>query len=207
MLFKNREVAAILLSKKLQQYKNSDTVVLAVPRGGVPIGNVLASELNLPLDFILAKKIGHPINSEYAIGCVTMDDVFISNHSNGTTEYYQNESKKIKKDLKEKYKNFMNGRQPVSINEKNVIITDDGIATGETLKACIESVRKKNPKKIILAVPVAPKSTANLFRNIADEFICLFEPKNFRGVGQFYSDFSQVNDFEVKEILSNQFHS
>lgn len=201
MIFKNREEAAILLCKPLEKYKNSNGVVLAVPRGGVPVGCILADKLQLPLDVILAKKIGYPTNKEYAIGSVTTDHIIFENHPDVSPEYYKSESQRIQNELKLKYHLFKGGTKSVDLNGKIVILTDDGIATGNTLAICIESIKRKNPAKIIVAVPVAPGDTARRFRKLADEFICLVEADDFSGVGQFYRDFRQVDDDEVIELM------
>ncbi len=201
MIFKNREEAAGLLYQPLEKYKNSDGVVLAVPRGGIPVGCILADKLQLPLDIILAKKIGHPHNSEFSIGSVTADHIIIENHPDVPPEYYKTESERLQRELKIKYHLFKGDAKPLDLNGKIVILTDDGIATGNTLAICIDSIKRKNPAKIIVAVPVAPSDTASRFRQLADEFICLVEAEDFSGVGQFYKDFRQVNDDEVIGLL------
>jgi len=202
-MFKNREEAAMLLAKKLTAYKNKNGIVLAVPRGGVPIGYIIAGELNFPLEIILSKKIGHPLSPEFAIGSVTLQGLVSYNHVSGVSEkYITDEAERIQKELEAKYKLFMGERQPTDPEGKIVIVVDDGIATGNTLEATIHTIRKSNPAKIVVAVPVAPPETADRFRNLADEFICLSEPEGFSAIGQFYIDFSQVSNEEVIELLN-----
>lgn len=203
-MFKDRYEAASLLVKKLEKYKNQDAIILAVPRGGVPIGYILAKELNLPLEIILSKKIGHPYNSEYAIGSVSLHGAVINeNVKDVSIDYINTEANKILKNLKERFSLFMGGRKPTDLLDKTVIVVDDGIATGNTIKVLITEIGKSNPKKIIIAVPVAPPLTVNMLSKYVDEMICLNNPEDFRGVGQFYSNFSQVEDEEVIRLLKD----
>lgn len=200
-ILQNRKEAAILLSEKLEKYQGSDTIILAVPRGGVPIGYEIAKNLHLPLDIILSKKIGHPSNKEFAIGAVSLDSSFLDEHPDVPTAYIENEIKKLRESLQDKYNLYMGDRKPADVRGKTVILVDDGIATGNTLLACIAMLRKNNPQKIVVAVPVVPSDTVNVFREKADEFVYLIASKDFRGVGGFYEDFEQVNDDEVIRML------
>lgn len=201
-MFKNRYEAAVQLAGKLEKYKNKDGVILAVPRGGVPIGYTIAKELGLPLEIILSKKIGHPYNPEYAIGSVSLHGAIIDERvTDVPMDYIQKEADRILSGLKEKFKLFMGDRKPSDLSGKIVIIVDDGIATGNTILATIKSIEKSKPQKIIIAVPVAPPATIDKLSKVADEIVCLLMPENFSGVGQFYYDFSQVSDDEVIELL------
>lgn len=200
--FKNRHDAAMQLVEKLKKYKGSDGIILAIPRGGVPIGYTVSKELGLPLEITLSKKIGHPNNPEYAIGSVSLQGIIIDEHVPGVSKkYIDEESKRLLKSLQNKFKLFMGNHKLTDLKGKNVIIIDDGIATGNTIKATILAIRKSNPKKIIVAVPVSPKGTAMKMDDLVDEFICLQTPSEFYGVGQFYDDFSQVSDEEVIDLL------
>ena len=200
--FKNRAKAGQLLAEKLKKYNNSNTIVLAIPRGGVAIGYEVAKELHLPLDIILSKKIGHPINKEYAIGAVSMDNTILDEHPEISPEYIQAEIKKLRNSLREKYEMYSGNQQPIEIKHKNVIVVDDGIATGNTLLACLGMLRKKNPAKIIVAVPVLPSNTVLLFQKNADELVYLVASKYFRSIGEFYEQFDQVEDQEAIEMLT-----
>jgi len=200
-ILQDRKEAAILLSEKLEKYQGSDAIILAVPRGGVPIGYEIAKNLHLPLDVILSKKIGHPLNKEFAIGAVSLDSSFIDNHPEISTAYIESETKKLRESLQDKYNLYMGDRKPADVTGKTVILVDDGIATGNTLLACIAMLRKNKPQKIIVAVPVVPFDTVKVFQQKADEFIYLIASKDFRGVGGFYEDFEQVNDDEVIRML------
>ncbi|MDP2387110.1 MAG: phosphoribosyltransferase family protein [Bacteroidota bacterium] len=201
-MFKDRYQAATLLTKELEKYKNTNGIVLAVPRGGVPVGYVVAKDLNLPLDLILSKKIGHPRNPEYAIGSVSLSGIYVDeNVTDVSMEYIQKEADRLLKVLHEKSKLYTGNRAPTDFTNKTVIIVDDGIATGNTILATIDSLRKSKPKEIIVAVPVAPSSTVRKLSQYVDELICLYVPENFQSVGQFYDDFSQVDDTEVIRLM------
>lgn len=201
-LLKDRIEAGLLLSEKLKKYQNSNSVVLAVPRGGVPVAAIIAKSLHLPLDIVLSKKIGHPYNKEFAIGAVSMDSMILDEHPDVPKEYIEKEVVKLRKLIVEKYKIYMGNRTPLDIEGKNVIVVDDGIATGNTILVSINMLRKRNPAKIIVAVPVIPYDTVSLFEKNTDEFIYLIASKKFRGVGGFYEDFNQVEDDEVIQLLS-----
>jgi predicted phosphoribosyltransferase len=201
-MFKDRFEAAILLAKKLEKYKNSDGIILAIPRGGVPIGYVIAKKLNMPLEVVLSKKIGHPRNPEYAIGSVSLKGAIVNtNVIDVSMDYIQNESDRILKTLQEKFKLYMGNRKPTDLKNKTVIIVDDGIATGNTMLAIIEAIRDSRPKEIIIAVPVGPPAAVSMLSKSVDEMVCLLVPENFGGVGQFYYNFSQVSEEKVIQLL------
>ncbi len=202
MVFTDRIEAAELLSDKLQQYADGDGVLLAIPRGGVPLGYVLSKNLNLPLDLVLSKKIGHPNNPEYAIGSVTEDTQILNEHYAAIyQEYIGNETDRLRAELKKKRLDLIGHAALPSVKNKIVIIVDDGVATGSTILASIASLRKQSPSKIVVAVPVSPLDAAKELSQAADEFICLYQPSHFRGVGQFYQHFDQVSDERVKEFM------
>lgn len=201
VILQDRKEAGILLSQKLEKYQNSDAIILAVPRGGVPIGYEISKNLHLPLDIILSKKIGHPLNKEYAIGAVSLDSTIINQHPDIPKEYIEREIKQLRESMKDKYNLYMGYRKPANIKGKTVIVVDDGIATGNTLLASIEMLKKRHPKKIIVAVPVVPFDTVKVFEQNTDEFVYLMAPKDFRGVGRFYESFEQVADDEVIRML------
>ncbi len=208
MLFRDRTYAAFLLEERLRKYKGCDGLVLAIPRGGVPIGYQLAHLLHLPLDIILSKKIPHPANEEFAIGSVSGDEVVYDMACAGDTpsDYITHEVKRIQHDNAARYKSFQMGRTPASIAGKIVILTDDGIATGNTLRACIQCIRKQHPEKLIVAVPVASMEAINKLSPMVDEFISLYMPQHFHAVGEFYENFSPVEDEEVKRLLHKADH-
>ena len=196
-MFKNRLEAGLLLADKLRKYVNKEDIVLAVPRGGVPVAYVVAKELGLPLSIVLAKKIGHPDDREYAIGAASLTDHFVKPDLEIPETYIQQELIAIRKKLKEMQQKFFGTTEPESIQGKTVIIIDDGIATGNTVLATIEVLRKGKPRKIIVAVPVTSQTA---FRKLSDEVDVLVTvecPKVFLSVGSFYEDFTQVEDTDV----------
>lgn len=201
-ILKDRTEAGFLLSEKLKKYQDSNTVVLAIPRGGVPVGQEIAKRLHLPLDIVLSKKIGHPSNKEFAIGAVSLESTIVDEHPDIPQEYIEKETDRLRNLLLEKYKLYRGNREPIAIKGKNVIIVDDGIATGNTLLVSIAILRKKNPAKIIVAVPVLPYNTVEKFEQSTDELIYLIASKSFRGVGGFYENFYQVQDDEVMQMLT-----
>ena len=197
MIFQNRIEAGLLLADKLKNYQAGTGLVLAIPRGGVPVAYAVAKELGLPIELILTKKIGHPTNKEYAIGAASLTDYFTIPHENVTEEYIQAEIVRIRTRLKEMYKIFMVDQQPADLQGKTVIIIDDGIATGNTLLGTIQLLRKSKPGKMIIAVPVASRSAVNKLAKEVDEIVVVYVPDQFYGVGAFYEDFEQVTDEEV----------
>jgi putative phosphoribosyl transferase len=201
MLFKNRRDAALQLIPHLEKYKNDNGAVLAVPRGGIPIGYYIAKKFNFPLEPILTKKIGHPWSEELAIGAVSLEDHVIDEFHNISPSYIENEVMRIRESLQERYKKFMGKQMPVNLRHKTVIIVDDGIATGNTLLAAIRLIKKSQPQKIIVAVPVTSVNAANKIKSEVDDFISLYTIEDFIGVGLYYYDFSEVSDKEVIRLL------
>jgi putative phosphoribosyl transferase len=202
MMFHDRTYAAFLLADALKSYKNTNSIVLAVPRGGVPIGYQLARLLNLPLDLVMCKKIGHPNNPEYAIGAVSLEDVYVDAAAHSvSSDYIQSTARQLQNKMEDQLKALSPLSTRLECTGKNVIITDDGIATGHTLQACIDSIRKKKPSKIIIATPIASKSAMGRLMPLVDDIICLSTPKDFYAIGQFYEYFPQVSDEEVKKLL------
>jgi len=199
--FKNRIDAGLQLSAKLKSFQNDPSIVLAVPRGGVPVAFAVARELGLPLEIILTKKIGHPMNKEYAIGAASINDYFIIPHADVSDEYVHAEVEKVQHKLKEMYVQFMGNEKPEDLKGKTVIVIDDGIATGNTLLATVKVLRKSKPGKIIIAVPVASGNAVQKLSPQVDHLIAVTVPGEFYGVGAFYEDFEQVNDEEVKYYL------
>ncbi len=196
-MFRDRIEAGLLLAAKLKKYQGDPGVILAVPRGGVPVAYAVAKELGFPLEVILTKKIGHPLNKEYAIGAVSLTGEFIIPHPEASQEYIEDEIERIRKKLREMYHKFMGDKEPENLQDKTVIVIDDGIATGNTLLATINMLKKNKPRKIVIAVPVASLHAIQKLIKEVDDVISLVIPKHFYGVGAFYEDFEQVSDDEV----------
>ena len=193
-MFRDRIEAGLLLAAKLKKYKNDPGIVLAVPRGGVPVAYAVAKELGFPVEVILTKKIGHPMHKEYAIGAASLTDYFIVPHDDVTEEYIQQELLRVRSRLKEMYIKFMGDKEPGNLKGKTVIVIDDGVATGNTLMGTINVLRKSNPGKIVIGVPVASKSAVEKLSKEVDEVVAVIIPEEFYGVGAFYENFEQVSD-------------
>lgn len=201
MYFTDRTEAAKQLLPLVKKYSETNTVVLAIPRGGVPIGCILAKFLEAPLDLLMTKKIGAPFNPEYAIGAVGMESELIEETEGIPEEYIQQETATIREQLKTRYYHFWGDRKPLSLLNKTVIITDDGIATGRTLLAALPMLQKQKPKAIIIAVPVCSREAQRRLTPLVTELISCYYPDPFIGVGRFYTNFGQVEDEEVKMLL------
>lgn len=203
-MYTDRLDAGMQLAEALIGYKDQDGIVLAIPRGGVPVGYVVARELQFPLEVILAKKIGHPFNKEYAIGAVSPDDRFVDRHPDVSQEYIDSETEIVRARLEEMARKFCGERKPATLKNKLVIVVDDGIATGNTLLATLRMLKKQSPQKLIVAVPVSPPAALEKLKPVADEVVSLITTNDFGGVGAFYEDFSQVSDEEVKHYLDKR---
>lgn len=201
MIFKNRREAGNLLVSKLMQYKNNKkAVVVAIPRGGLPLGYIIARSLVLPLEIVLTKKIGHPLHKEFAIGAVSMTGSVLSDAANDVSlDYIEEETERIRAILKKRHHFFYDYNKPLNLKNKTIILVDDGVATGQTLLASIQLIAKQNPSQIVVALPVGPSSTIETIQQIPEvtETICLNIPHDFRAVGQFYKEFDQVSDEEA----------
>jgi len=204
MKFKNRDEAALILAEKLQDYKDTNAVILAIPRGGVPMGFIIAKSLDLPLEIVLSKKIGHPDSKEYAIGAVTLHNRVLSDAAKNISKtYIESETEKIRENLRERHHKFCGSKAEMDLKGKTLIVVDDGIATGNTIFSTIEMLHEQGPERIVVAIPVSPPSALKNLKSspYIDELICLYTPANFNAVGQFYEDFSEVNDEQVKHLL------
>ncbi len=202
-MYENRTDAGKQLAVPLKDYKGLETVVLAIPRGGLPIGAEVARALKVPLDVALTKKIGHPQHREYAIGAVSLESVILNESEIVPKSYIEEETTRIREELQRRQDQYYKNRKPLSLKNKVVIVVDDGIATGNTLMATVQLVSKQNPSQIIVAIPVAPVQAIHMLEALPeiDRVICLATPSNFRAVGQFYLHFYQVSDEEAIRIL------
>jgi putative phosphoribosyl transferase len=207
MIFKNRLDAANQLADKLKEYKGiPNSLILALPRGGVPIAQVLSEKLKIPFDTFNVKKIGAPGNDEFAIGAIAengeiiLDDETINDY-NISKEYIDNSAKERLEEIKRRIKAYRKDKKLPFLKDKTIFLVDDGIATGYTMKAAILAIRSEKPKEIILAVPVSPPDTIAEMEKIADKVICLETPYPFFAIENFYSEFNQLTDSEVVEIL------
>ena len=201
-MIKDRTEAGKLLAKRLDKYKEN-VVVLAIPRGGVVVGNEIAKELGCKLDVVISKKVTPPDNPEYAIGAITHDGtVFQGKNWENYSKHpdFGNELSKKKEEVQRRLKDFR-GISDYMFDDKTVILVDDGIATGATVFAILNWLKKQKVQKIILAVPVMPPEIFEAMQDFCDEIISLEIPHDFAAVGQFYHEFLQVSDDEVISIL------
>ncbi|MBE0448104.1 MAG: phosphoribosyltransferase [Actinobacteria bacterium] len=206
-MFRDRVDAGRRLARRLEYYKGSGAVVLAIPRGGVVVGDKVAEELNLPLDLIIPRKIGAPGNPELAIGAVVTRDRPMINEPlvqelGVPDSYIESEIEEQLNEIIRRRKLYLGDRAPIPLKDRVVIIVDDGLATGYTALAAINAVKQQYPEKLVLAIPVAPADTYDRMKRKVDEIVCLEVHELFFAVGQFYEDFSQTTDAEVIDILS-----
>lgn len=200
------QISELLISEDLSREK---ILVLAIPRGGVVVGDIIASKLHLDFDIVVTKKIGAPYNPELAIGAVMLDGSFYGNQHiinalKIDSSYIDSERKRQKEQIEHRMYSFRGSIEyNVNFEDKIVVLVDDGIATGATMIAAVEWLqREKHPKKLIIAVPVAPKDEiVEILKRVADYVVILQEIRDFQAVGQFYENFQQVGDNEVKGIL------
>jgi len=207
MYFTDRKEAGELLAKKLRKYQHKDVIVYGLPRGGVVTAREIARFLNAPLDLIITRKISHPYSPEYAIAATAENGHIIGNRRELIAideDWLEEEIENQRHEAIRRRKKYLAGRKPMLPEGKIAILVDDGVATGLTLRVGIIELRHHHPKKLVVAVPVIPRSTANLLRTEADDVIAIEIPADdtFLGaVGAYYEDFSQVTDQEVIEIL------
>lgn len=207
--FSDRKDAGKQLASALTDFSFKEGMVLAIPRGGVVVGYEIASALNFKLDVIVPRKIGAPDNPELAIGAVTEDGTMILDDSlimylGVSNDYIYQESERQKQEIRRRQNFYRQGVSEPEIKDKNVIVVDDGIATGYTMKAALASVRNRGAATLTVAIPVGPPSTIKELEGQADNIVCLYTPEYFQAIGQFYSDFSQTTDEEVIELLKKQ---
>lgn len=202
--FKNRTDAGQKLAHALKKYQGEDVIVYALPRGGVVVAKEIATVLHAPLDLLFARKIGHPLFSEYAIGAVSESGQVIgSKELESFGEKWLNEQVQFQlKEIKRRRQLYLKNRPPLDPKNKVAIVVDDGVATGLTMEVAIQELRSFHPKKIVVAVPVSPKDTFERLKHLADDAVGIEVTDQFLGaVGAYYAEFSQVEDSEVVMYL------
>jgi putative phosphoribosyl transferase len=206
MIFENRAAAARQLAAALSQYRDKNPLVLAIPRGAVPMAKIIADELNGEFDVVLVRKLGAPGNPEFAIGSVDeTGSVYLADYAErvgADKEYVKREVNRQLEAIRKRRSEYTPVRPPIDPAGRIVIVVDDGLATGSTMISALHALRSKNPAELICAVPVAPPETAEKVGEGADRVVCLSTPLHFSAVAQFYRDFQQVTDEEVIALLS-----
>ncbi len=205
-MFQNRESAGKMLAEKLQKYKSKNVVVLAIPRGGLVVAREISRALEAKLDLVVAHKLGAPGNPELAIGAVAEDGLVILNEdvlrmAEVSRGFIEQQKQEQLKEIARRVSEYRGKRKPPVLKNKIVIIVDDGIATGATVRAAVAFVKNRGPKKIIVATPVCAADTFEILSREADEVVALEKPIWLGAIGEFYKEFPQVEDWEVKKIL------
>lgn len=207
--FQDRQEAAKLLADELKRFQGKQAVILGIPRGGLVIAKEIAAQLGGNLDVVLSRKLGAPGNPELAIGAVSEDghvflnEMLVTQLESGS-EYIEQEKARQGEVIKRRIEQYRKILPKVSLKDRTVIVTDDGVATGATMQAALWAIRQERPKHLIAALPVGPVDTIEKLSIDADELICLKCPAFFAAIGQFYYDFTQVEDGQVLEILRKE---
>jgi putative phosphoribosyl transferase len=206
--FPNRPEAGRLLAQKLSKYTGrDDVIVLGLPRGGVPVAYEVARALGVPLDVFIVRKLGVPGFEELAVGAIASGGVRVLNEDvmralPNVDEIIESVTAREVAEMERREKSYRDGRPAPELRDRTVILVDDGLATGATMRAAVKALRQRGAAKIVVAVPVGPPDTCREFEDVADETVCATAPEFFQAVGQYYEDFSQTTDDEVRELLA-----
>ena len=207
MRFKNRLEAGVQLAILLQKYADDNLVVYALPRGGVPLGVEIAKKLHAPFDLVITKKIGHPGNPEYALCAIAEDGEPICNQDDIgyiDNRWLQEEIDRVRVEIKRRREKYFGEITHPDIEGKTAIIVDDGIATGYTMLAAINEIKRRKPGKIVVAIPITPEDTARELKKVTDDLVSVeIDPFYLGAVGAYYDDFSQVEDEEVIYLIQS----
>jgi len=207
MAFQDRQEAGKILATRLLKYAGrSDVLVLALPRGGVPVGFEVARLLRAPLDIFVVRKIGVPNHEELAMGATASGKVRVINREivesfGVAAEVLENVAAREECEVEERERRYRDAREPSAVEGKVVILVDDGLATGSTMRAAVSALKQRAPARLVVAVPVASRETCAEFAGQVDETVCAETPEPFYSVGEWYEDFSQTSDAEVRELL------
>lgn len=206
--FKNRAQAGKLLAEQLTAYAHrADVTVLALPRGGVPVGFAVATQLGVGLDILIVRKLGMPGQEEYAMGAIGIGGVRVMQPGfpglmGVTAQQIEAVAAREQHEIERRARLYRGARAPVGVGGRTIILVDDGIATGSTMLAAVQVVRTQGAARVVVAVPVAPPDTAQTIAAQVDEFVCLETPLYFRAVSQWYREFDQTSDEEVQDLLA-----
>ena len=211
--YRDRRHGGAELASRLQHLKDrDDVVVLALPRGGVPVAYEIARAIEAPLDVFLVRKLGLPGHAEFAMGAIASGGVRVLNDDvvrrfDVPPQLIEKTAQQEQRELERREREYRVGRAPMSVQGRTVVLIDDGLATGSTMKAAVQAIRGHGPARIIVAVPVGSTEACRELANVADELICARTPERFNAVGQWYSDFSQTTDEEVRNLLRDREHA
>lgn len=206
-MFRNRAEAARKLAEALSAYKGRNPLILAIPRGAVPMARILADELGGDLDVVLVRKLRAPGNPEFALGSIDESGwAYLAEHARhyAGEDYLEKEKQAQLETIRQRRAQYTPVHPPMDPKDRVVIVVDDGLATGSTMISALHALRARGAGKVVCAVPVSPPDTLEKVRQYADETVCLLAPPNFYAVGQFYGDFPQVDDSEVIAILAEK---
>ena len=206
--FRDRADAGRQLARRLMTYAAQNPVILALPRGGVPVAFEVARELQAPLDLLFVRKIGAPGHPEFGLGAVVdgaHPQVVLNEEALAELDvprgYIEKETRRQLREIERRRRHYLAGRRPVDVAGRTAIVVDDGIATGGTVRAALKGLARARPARLVLAVPVAPPDTVERLQAEADEVVCLLTPESFYAVGEHYDDFTQTSDREVITLL------
>lgn len=208
MIFRDRSDGGRALAESLRSYaRRDDVVVLALPRGGVPVGFEVARALGAPLDVFLVRKLGLPGHPEVAMGAIASGgvrvlDLPLIRRAGVPSAEVERVTREEERELKRRERSYRAGKPPLEVAGRIVLLVDDGLATGASMRAAVEALRKLRPRRVIVAVPVGPETTCHGLRSLADDVVCVATPEPFDAVGRFYDDFDQTSDEEVRALLS-----
>lgn len=207
MMFHDRKQAATMLAEQLEDYKGRHPLILAIPRGAVPMAKIIADKLEGEFDVVLVRKLRAPDYPELAIGSIDESGwTYIADHAasvGADSEYIEAERQQQLATIRQRRAQYTPIRPPIDPAGRIVIVIDDGLATGATMISALHGLRSRKPARLICAIPVSPPETLRKIHSLADQVVCLFSPDNFRAVGQFYVDFPQVEDEEVIKVLQS----
>jgi predicted phosphoribosyltransferase len=203
MIFADREEAGVHLAAVLSKFRRRDGVVFGLPRGGVILGKIVADKLDMPLELLIPRKIGHPDNPEFAIGAISEDGTLVNEIEGVSEVWLRSIVERETQEAKRRRQLYAQGKMPSKLKGRLALIVDDGVATGFTLLAAIQQARQLNPLKVVVAVPVIPKDRVGLIKAAADELIALIIDPDFAvSVGSYYRNFPEVSDEEVIKALA-----
>lgn len=208
LIYRDRTEAGRRLARELETYEGrEDVVVLALPRGGLPVGRAVADALDAPLDVLLVRKLGAPFQPELALGAVATGGIRILNENllrqvRVPDEELEEVTAREWEELERRERAYRGDREPLPVEGRTVIVVDDGVATGSTLRAAVRSLRERGPARIVAAVPVAPADSARELAGEVDEFVCPLTPTTFFGISRWYERFPQLSDDRVRELLA-----